>query len=248
MKKHVIDAWRTLFPAPGDPNGPLPSVLIWLTVVSGLVDTVSYLLLGRVFVANMTGNVVFMAFSLVGVDGFSLTGTFAASVVALCAFGLGAVYGGRMVNRHGDHRGRLLLSVTAAEVVVFLAAYVVWLLAATPGSGWCRYLLIVLLGLGMGAQNAAVRRLGVPDLTTTVLTMTIAGIAADGRIAGGTDSKLGRRALSAAAIFVGALGGGLLAVHASKSLPMVVATLITAAAAARLYGHARSTAPWTKVP
>ncbi len=56
----LTDAWRTIVPASEDPHGPLPPLLLALTVVTGLVDAFSYLVLGRVFVANMTGNVVFL--------------------------------------------------------------------------------------------------------------------------------------------------------------------------------------------
>ena len=50
-------------------------MLVVLTVVTGLVDAFSYLVLGHVFVANMTGNVVFLAFALVGAKGFSIAGS-----------------------------------------------------------------------------------------------------------------------------------------------------------------------------
>jgi hypothetical protein len=59
------------------PQGPLPSLLLVLTVVTGVVDAVSILRLGRVFVANMTGNVVFSAFALVGAPGFSRSASLA---------------------------------------------------------------------------------------------------------------------------------------------------------------------------
>jgi hypothetical protein len=36
-------------------DGPLPPLLLALTAVTGLVDAASYLKLGHVFVANMTG-------------------------------------------------------------------------------------------------------------------------------------------------------------------------------------------------
>jgi len=64
--------------AGGKAQGPLPPLLLVLTVVTGVVDAVSILLLGRVFVANMTGNVVFSAFALVGAPGFSLSASLAA--------------------------------------------------------------------------------------------------------------------------------------------------------------------------
>ena len=61
-------------------------------MVTGLVDAFSYLVLGHVFVANMTGNVVFLGFALVGAPGFSI----GASAVALVSFWLGALAGGRI--------------------------------------------------------------------------------------------------------------------------------------------------------
>jgi uncharacterized membrane protein YoaK (UPF0700 family) len=53
-------------------HGPLPALLLLLTVATGVVDAVSLLALGRVFIANMTGNVVFIGFALAGAPGFSL--------------------------------------------------------------------------------------------------------------------------------------------------------------------------------
>jgi len=239
---HLRDAWHTLAPTAEDRHGPLPPLLIALTVVTGLVDSFSYLVLGHVFVANMTGNVVFMAFALAGAAGFSLW----ASLVALLSFVGGALVGGRLGHRFAEHRGRVLLATTAVEAAVVLAAYVCCLSSSTPSTGGIRYLLIVLLGLGMGAQNASARRMGVPDLTTTVLTMTIAGIAADGRLAGGTNSKVGRRLLSAAAIFLGALVGALLALHTAKALPLLVAGAVLLVMSLALIRHARSDRPWTR--
>lgn len=54
--------------------------------------------------------------------------------------------------------------------------------------------------VGDGIQNATARRLAVPELTTTVLTMTLTGIAADSTLAGGAGSKIGRRSLTIAAM------------------------------------------------
>jgi hypothetical protein len=83
----LADARQALVPPAGHPDGPLPPLLLTLTVVTGLVDAFSYLVLGHVFVANMTGNVVFLGFALAGAKGFSIS----ASLLALGAFGLGAV-------------------------------------------------------------------------------------------------------------------------------------------------------------
>jgi len=81
-------------------HGPLPPLLLALTVVTGVVDAVSILRLGRVFVANMTGNVVFTGFALVGAPGFSLS----ASLAALAGFLVGALGGGSLTKRPGGVR------------------------------------------------------------------------------------------------------------------------------------------------
>lgn len=224
----LTEAWRTVVPAADDPHRPLPPLLRGLTVVTGLVDAFSYLVLGHVFVANMTGNVVFLGFALAGASGFSL----AASLVALAAFGLGALAGGRVSKRLGERRGRLL----AVEACLVVASVVIAATVGDPGSGVARYLLIVLLGVATGTQNAAARKLAVPDLTTTVLTLTITGIFADGRLAGGAASTLGQRLTSIASMFVGGLVGAVLVPHADASLAIAAAAaiLVVVAAAAAL--------------
>ncbi len=192
MSTSLADARQTLVPPRDHPDFPLPPLLLALTLVTGLVDAFSFLVLGNVFVANMTGNVVFLAFALAGASGFSIP----ASLVALGAFCLGALTGGRLATHVGAPRSRLLAVASAIEALLVAASVIVAATTGSPGSGMARYALIVLLGLAMGTQNAVVRKLAVPDLTTTVLTQTITGMFADGRLAGGTSSKVGRRLLS----------------------------------------------------
>jgi uncharacterized membrane protein YoaK (UPF0700 family) len=216
-------------------------MLLALTLVTGLVDAFSYLALGRVFVANMTGNVVFMAFSLAGANGFSVT----ASVLALGAFAVGALGGGRLGHSMPGHRPRLLLAGTALQLVLVTAACVMGALADLPAGGTRRGVLIVLLGLAMGVQNAVVRQLGVPDLTTTVLTMTITGMAADSRLAGGASGKSGTRMLSAVAMFLGALAGAALIGHGHEDVPLLGAAVLLAAVALALAPHRNATGDWT---
>lgn len=222
-------------------HGPLPPLLLALTLVTGLVDAFSYLVLGHVFVANMTGNVVFMAFSLAGAGGFSL----AASLVSLLSFMTGALLGGHLGHRSPHHRGRLLLITTTAQMLLVTAAYLLGLNAHDLGRGGVRMVLIVLLGLAMGLQNAAVRRLAVPDLTTTVLTLTVTGIAADSRPAGGPGSRAGVRVLSTLTMFFGAFIGALLIKDTSSQTPLLATTVILAAIAAFLIPHRNSTRPWS---
>ncbi|HEY1675043.1 MAG TPA: DUF1275 family protein, partial [Streptosporangiaceae bacterium] len=112
-----------------------------------------------------------------------------------------------------------------------------------PAAGY-RYALITVLGAAMGIQNASARTLAVPDLTTTVLTLTITGIAADSALAGGPGSKAGRRLVSIAAMLAGAAIGAVLIRHTQAFIPLAIAlaTVITGAAVSHLAG--RLDAPW----
>ncbi len=219
MMTALTDFWQTLVPPEGDRHGPLAPLLVVLTVVTGLVDAFSYLVLGHVFVANMTGNVVFLAFALTGAKGFSI----AASLSALCAFFAGALCSGRLVAHLGPRRGRMLAVSTMCQAGLVAVAVVVGWSVSDVGTGTSRFVLIGLMGLAMGLQNGTARKLAVPDLTTTVLTQTIVGAAFDGRLAGGTSSRIGRRGLSTLAMFAGALVGALCVLHLAKPGGLVFA-------------------------
>jgi len=234
----LADIRQTLFPVRGSRDGPLPPLLVMLTVVTGLVDAFSYLVLGHVFVANMTGNVVFLGFALAGAPGFSI----GASSTALAAFVVGAFVGGRMGHRLGSNRGRLLGYATALQAVPVAGSVALAAISGGHVADGARYGLIVMLAVGMGIQNAAVRRLAVPELTTTVLTMTMTGIAADGALAGGPGAKAGRRLIAVAAMFLGALVGAVCVLHLRIELPLAIAlvVLITVAVTATLGGRDQS--------
>ncbi|HWE67181.1 MAG TPA: YoaK family protein [Acidimicrobiales bacterium] len=237
----LTEVRQTLVPGADTRHGPLPPLLLALTLVTGLVDAFSYLVLGHVFVANMTGNVVFLAFALVGAPGFSIAG----SAVALALFWVGALIGGRLGARRGDHRGRLLHGAVSLQSIFVAASVGLAALSATPvGSGY-RYPLIVLLALAMGLQNATARKLAVPDLTTTVLTLTIVGTAADSTMVGGKGAGAGRRVLSIVAMFLGALIGAVLVVHSGIVVPLVIALVILVGIGAVMLVQWTSDAAWT---
>ena len=222
--RFVDEVRNLLLPPRGSRHGPLPPLLLGLTLVTGLVDAFSYLVLGHVFVANMTGNVVFLGFAIAGAPGFSI----GASLVALGSFMFGALIGGNAVSRLGRHRGHLLTAAASFQVILFGASVVVAAASGDPVTGAYRYALIVLLGISMGIQNAAARKLAVPDLTTTVLTLTITGVAADSAIAGGAGSAAGRRLVAVTALFVGALLGAALVLHVHIVAPLAIALIVTA--------------------
>jgi uncharacterized membrane protein YoaK (UPF0700 family) len=212
-----------------DDTDPLPllAALMALTVVSGLVDAVSYLGLGHVFTANMTGNVVVLGFAAAGAAGFSV----AATLTSLLVFLAGAALTGRVV-RHIDGRRRLLLATMAAEAVLVGAAALIAFITGTAGSGWPRYTIIAILALAMGMRNAAVRQLGVKDISTTVLTSTLTGLASESALAGGLSPRSGRRAGAVIAMLAGAAVGALMFLRVDASLPLLTAAALTAGTAA----------------
>jgi uncharacterized membrane protein YoaK (UPF0700 family) len=215
----VLEQLHEIFrPSETSPQGPLTKLQLLMTIVSGCVDAFSYLVLGHVFVANMTGNILFLGFALAGVHGLSVS----ASLVALGSFVVGATLGGRLVLLTKSHRGWLLASSSGIQGVFVAVALTFAAPAATPVDVRTRYTIIVILALSMGIQNAVARKLAVPDVTTTVLTMTITGIGADSRIAGGSGSMAPRRLVSIVTLLVGAFVGALLVVHTSIFYPLVV--------------------------
>jgi uncharacterized membrane protein YoaK (UPF0700 family) len=240
MKTYLRDAWETIIPPRDNPHGPLPGLLVLMTVVTGLVDAFSYLELGRVFVANMTGNVVFLAFATGGAPGF----LWWASLLAIFTFIGGAFVGGRIAHTQHGHRGRYLLRAAVIQTVLVVASFIVALLLSAPYDVPALIVLIVLLGVGMGVQNATARALAVPDLTTTVLTLTITGISADSTAAGGTSSKLGRRLISIASMFLGGLIGVWLVEAGHGAWVLLVASLLLLVVTATASRTIHSTEKW----
>jgi uncharacterized membrane protein YoaK (UPF0700 family) len=204
---------------------PLTRLLLVLTFTTGLIDAVSYLGLGHVFTANMTGNIVLLGFGIAGSGGLPVL----APLVSLAGFLLGAGGGGVLAARLAEHHPRHLASALAIEVsLIALAIAVTAAVDVRPGT-LSGDTMIALLALAMGVRNATVRRIAVPDLTTTVLTMTLTGLAADSPLFGGTGNGTTRRAAAVLAMLIGALAGALL-LKSSLALPLVAAAAVTVVA------------------
>src|SRR4051794_24577031 len=212
--------------APPRPQGPLPVLLVCLTVVTGLVDAFSYLSLGHVFVANMTGNGVFLGFALAGIGEISVV----ASLVAVLAFAVGATVGGRLAAQRRVHRGHLLAATTSVQAVLVLVASIIASTAGVQGQA-ASLTMTGLLAIAMGGQNAVVRRMAVPDLTTTVLTLTVTGLVADTT----SRSVRVRRLISVLAMLAGALAGGVLLRWVALAAPLWLAAVLLVACAAGGY-------------
>ena len=219
-------------------QGTLPALLLTLTTMSGLIDAVSILGLGRVFVANMTGNIVFIGFALAGAPGFSLL----ASLAALVGFLIGAFLGGLLVVRFAGHRGLLLRNACAVQFLLLAAAITVVLPSGNVSGRGSAMAVAALCATAMGIQNTAARRLAVPDLTTTVLTMTLTGIAADARRSSGLTTA--RRALAVLTMVLGAAMGALLVLHAGLASALGAALCLLGLVIVVATSGSRRAAPW----
>ncbi len=96
-----------------------------------------------------------------------------------------------------------------------------------------RYVVIGLLAARLGLQNATVRRLAVPDVATTVLTLSLTGLAVDSWLAGGHSPRVGRRLAAVGLMAAGALAGALL-LRVDVALPVLAATVVIALAVVAL--------------
>lgn len=219
---------------PEDDHGPLPALLGVLTLLTGFVDAVTYLKYGHVFVANMTGNVVFLGFGLAGAGGISIVGT----LLALVGFLTGALAGGAFNTRLANHRGLLLGRSSLTKVALLLGATIGAALGAPP------FFVIPILGITMGIQNAVARKLAIPDVTTTVLTMTLTGIMADSSLAGGKNPRLWRRISAVITMFLGALGGAASVLYRGIPFALGAATLIVAVVSIASHLLSRNEPAW----
>ena len=161
------------------------AALLLLTFATGIVDAISVLVLGHVFVANMTGNIIFLGFWFVPGSGVDLT----AAILAFVGFLTGTVIGGRLARHLGAQARRWLATSLGIEVVALVA------LSILAGTGLLSYhantklILIVGLAITFGLQHSTARQFGIQELTTTVLTSTVVGIGVDSRLAGGTGER-----------------------------------------------------------
>ncbi len=178
-------------------------VLILLTFVTGLVDAVTYLGLGHVFAANMTGNVIVLGFALVGTGEISAT----ASLVSLGAFMIGGLLSAHLAHVLQRTRHRWIVITLLGETVLLSVAAA--LSAAGPGFA-SDHATVALLAVAMGMRTVTVRRLGISEISTTVLTTTLGGLAMDVYLRRSPLGPEGLRLAAVLAMLGGAAAGAVL--------------------------------------
>lgn len=214
------------------------AALLLLTFATGLADSISILVLGHVFVANMTGNVIFLGFWLAPRTTIDLT----AVSVALPTFVVTTILSGRLSRFFGDRARAWITTVLATEIVLLLT------LSVLAGMGVLHYhdnsklIMIGFLAVTFGLQHSSARQFGIPELSTTVLTSTIVSLGLDSRLAGGT----GERQMLRFAVVVTMCAGAFLGATLSRFFIAPVFILVAAVVAASLVIF-RCGAPHVKV-
>jgi uncharacterized membrane protein YoaK (UPF0700 family) len=201
---------------------PLIVGIYLITCICGMLDAACFLGMGQVFAEIMTGNLVYLAFAI-GTRGTGQSLPVLPYVIALGTFALGALAGGRLVrlpSPWGSHR-----IAFAVEWAALASAMVATLIVHPRYHGDARFVVIGILAFGMGIQNAAVRRWGVPDLATNVMTLTMTGLITDTRVGGGDNHHATRRATSIGIFVASAIFGAFL-IRYGVLWPQVAALVI----------------------
>lgn len=203
-------------------RGPHVSHITGLYLIAGLcglVDAACFLSLGQVFAEMMTGNILLFCFFIgLGQSVFRHGGY----LLALAAFALGAIAGGRIVR---GAQGHTRLGFVIEWLFLATATILVFLLP-TGSSELARAIVIALLAGAMGLQNALLRRHGVPDLATNVMTLTFTALVADSVISGGQNERWQRRFSSIGIFMIGATGGAALTKLLGPAAPLLLALIV----------------------
>jgi uncharacterized membrane protein YoaK (UPF0700 family) len=198
------------------------AALLLLTFATGLADSISILALGHVFVANMTGNVIFLGFWLAPRTTIDLT----AVAVALPTFICTTIVSGRLSRHFGLRTRAWITTVLTTEIVLLMA------LSVLAGTGVLRYqadsklIMIGLLAVTFGLQHSSARQFGIQELSTTVLTSTIVSFGLDSRLAGGTGERQRLRIGVVATMCAGAFFGATMSRYVIAPVFVVTAAVI----------------------
>jgi uncharacterized membrane protein YoaK (UPF0700 family) len=180
------------------------AALLLLTFATGLADAISILVLGHVFVANVTGNVIFLGFWLAPKTDIDMT----AVLVTLPTFVCTTILSGRLSRHFGDRARAWISTVLALEIVLLVTLSILAGAGVLPYHDNTKLVMIGILAVTFGLQHSSARQFGIQELSTTVLTSTIVSLGLDSHLAGGTGARaklrLGVVCTMCAGAFVGA--------------------------------------------
>lgn len=131
-----------------------------LCMIAGAVDVIAYILFGKIFIANMTGNTVLFAASIV----LRNWGEAALRLGVVVTFVTGILIAQAVLQKLTAGRERRKKLITLAIEFAVLS----WL-ALTPHPDTLRMVLLIVLALAMGMQNNAFQRIGPVKLSTAFI-------------------------------------------------------------------------------
>ena len=195
------------------------ALLVALTVAAGAVDAISYLGLGGIFTANMTGNMVLLALAA----GSGAGSQALRAGISLVAFSAGVFVSARIMRAPDDVSLWPRRITTTLAVVATLQAGVLagWLATSAHPSGAVEGGLISLSALAMGAQGSAIRTMNVSGVSTTYLTGTLVGLVTQLAVWSGSRGEAARRAGVLVALLAGAAVAAVLLVNVRSLAPIL---------------------------
>lgn len=215
-------------------------VLVVLAAGAGAVDAISYVGLGRVFTANMTGNIVLLGVAVGG----GATSEVIRSGTAFLAFVAGVLAAILLTRESRNDRSwsaglKVALGLETISQAALLAG---WLASAAHPGNALKTVLVGLSALAMGLQSGAVVALGVGGVSTTYVTGTLTGLIGELATLKGSRRDWARRGLVLVAVLLGAICGGLLLRDARRAAPVLplVATSLVLVTGAYLLPRARA--------
>jgi uncharacterized membrane protein YoaK (UPF0700 family) len=216
-----------------------------LTISSGAVDAISFVALGKVFTAFMTGNVAFLGLR---VAGSSVAPGAEAILASMGAFAVGVYLSTLIVlpSRGAITWPRRVTIALAVSLIPHAAFAAVWVANNGQPSMHVIPLLLALWALAMGVQSAAVRSLHVEGVFTTAATATIIVLVGDIASWAMTGAERSRLAGVLVALFTGATAGSLLLKHArtyAPLLPFMLTVVVVVAAVTVMRERAADQAP-----
>jgi uncharacterized membrane protein YoaK (UPF0700 family) len=146
------------------------TLILLLAFTAGCVDAISYLGLGRIFTANMTGNTVLLGLALGQAQGLAAL----RSAVALAGYLAGVVCGALLIGRAAKQTlwPPAVTTICACELLILAALSVTGAVLPSPSAGGVIDLFILLAAAAMGLQSVAVTALGIRGVATTYITGT----------------------------------------------------------------------------
>lgn len=204
-----------------------------LTSICGMIDVVCFMALGGVFAEMMTGNLLMMAIMIGQRDAIAEVDKF---VFALLAFALGALIGGRIMKHYGH------------QAHPKFAFWLIWLMLGSA-AGFAMFLpeaiskdqahmLLVLLAITMGIQNAVIRVHGEPDIATNLMTVTYTALIAESKLTGCPNERFFRR-FASVVVFVASAVLGVCLLSISLALPLLFSFAVMSCALPLLLSKSR---------